>query len=485
LIKNLLVIGIIVLFIGTNIVSISGNQIEHSNDNACILKTVDNSKRLLACDHLAYLGAGGIYEFILNDPGNLTLICNGDGNGPGALTLDGRLLICEFYNGALWEIDLATCETTEIGGGGTGMNGLTCDPTTNQLYGASGNGATGGLWKIDQDTGEQEYIGDFVSTAWMIGIACNLDGVLYGWDISPDYLYTIDKETGEATQVGPLGFDLSYQQDGAFCLEDNILYLAAFTSSPQYGSYLLKCDENTGECTIIGQFEGNVEANWLVIPYNWLIPFADFTWTPANPDPGETILFDASDSVDYDGNIILYEWDWNNDGIFDENHTSPTATHTFGEVGYYPVTLRVTDNDNLKDSKTKTVRVGNHPPTGPIIDGLTHGKVGVEYQYNFSLFDPDDDIIYLRVDWGNGTSGPWQGPYDSDTTVKLNHTWNQKGTFIIKAQVKDIFDAESDWTSFEVIIFKSKAINYNSLFFKVVEKFPFLQKLIDIIERYK
>jgi parallel beta-helix repeat protein len=122
--------------------------------------------------------------------------------------------------------------------------------------------------------------------------------------------------------------------------------------------------------------------------------------------------------------------------------------------------------------------LGNFPPDAPIIDGLTHGKVGVEYNYNFSLSDPDDDLMYLRVDWGNGTSSPWQGPYDSDTTVKLNHTWNQKGTFAIKAQVKDIFDAESDWATFEVTISKIKAINYNTLFSNLVEKFPLLQKLI-------
>lgn len=186
-----------------------------------------------------------------------------------------------------------------------------------------------------------------------------------------------------------------------------------------------------------------------------LFPIAKLTWTPSHPDPEESIFFDASESIDFDGNIILYEWDWNNDGIFEENHASPTVMHTFEEVGYYPVTLQVTDNDNLTDINTKTVRVGNRPPRAPKINGSTHGKVGVEYEYNFLLSDLDDDLMYLRVDWGNGTSGPWQGLYESDTTVKLNHTWDQKGTYTIRAQAKDIYGAESDWGTLKVTMPKN------------------------------
>jgi nitrous oxidase accessory protein len=204
-----------------------------------------------------------------------------------------------------------------------------------------------------------------------------------------------------------------------------------------------------------------------------LFPIADFTWTPSHPDPGGSIFFDASESFDYDGNIKLYEWDWDNDGIFNENHTSPTAMHTFDDVGYYPVTLRIMDNDNLTDINTKTVRVGNQPPRTPKIKGPTHGKVGVEYEYNFSLFDPDDDSMYLRVDWGNGTPSEWQGPYDSDSIVKLNHTWSRKGTYIIRAQAKDIYGAESDWETLKVTMPKNQQNSQqflNSLFFQIVQR---------------
>jgi hypothetical protein len=94
--------------------------------------------------------------------------------------------------------------------------------------------------------------------------------------------------------------------------------------------------------------------------------------------------------------------------------------------------------------------LGNRRPDAPVIDGPPKGKIDVEYEYNFSIYDPDDDSMYLRVDWGNGTAGPWQGPYPSNTVVKLNHTWDEKGTYTIKAQVKDSYGAESEWGKLKV-----------------------------------
>jgi outer membrane protein assembly factor BamB len=86
-------------------------------------------------------------------------------------------------------------------------------------------------------------------------------------------------------------------------------------------------------------------------------PVADFTWTPTNPDPGQTVIFDASASYDSDGYITLYEWDWNNDGIYEENYATPTTTHSWSGAGNYLITLRVTDDDDVSDIETKTVNV--------------------------------------------------------------------------------------------------------------------------------
>ncbi|ENO12476.1 PDK repeat-containing protein [Thermoplasmatales archaeon SCGC AB-539-C06] len=64
-------------------------------------------------------------------------------------------------------------------------------------------------------------------------------------------------------------------------------------------------------------------------------PVANFTWTPTNPKINEMIAFNASSSYDPDGNITSYEWDWNNDGTYDETQSIPTTTHTWITPGNY------------------------------------------------------------------------------------------------------------------------------------------------------
>lgn len=118
-----------------------------------------------------------------------------------------------------------------------------------------------------------------------------------------------------------------------------------------------------------------------------------------------------------------------------------------------------------------------NPPNKPTITGPTSGKVGVEYQYSFSLSDPDNDSMYLRVDWGSGTPGPWYGLYDSDTTVRLNHTWTKKRTYTIRAQAKDIHGITGPWGTLEVTMPKSK-MSYNPLLLRLLERFPILQKVL-------
>ena len=170
-----------------------------------------------------------------------------------------------------------------------------------------------------------------------------------------------------------------------------------------------------------------------------------------------------------------------NYGVFDENHASPTVMHTFEEVGYYPVTLRGTDNDNLTDSKTKTVRVGNQPPETPLIEGPRRFKEGEggEYPYVINSTDSEgDDICYL-INWSNGTQDV-TGYYASGEVFTINATIPlNKGTYVIfKIKAIDIFGAESDWAILEVIVPRSKML-HNTFFLQFLERFPLLQQILN------
>ena len=98
-------------------------------------------------------------------------------------------------------------------------------------------------------------------------------------------------------------------------------------------------------------------------------PIADFTWMPSNPAQNQVVLFNASLSYDPDGSINLFEWDWNNDGIFGESYNYSTVKHKWTKTGNYPIVLRVTDNDGVKSTKTINISVsaGDKTPGFEII----------------------------------------------------------------------------------------------------------------------
>jgi len=208
-----------------------------------------------------------------------------------------------------------------------------------------------------------------------------------------------------------------------------------------------------------------------------LSPIAKYTWTPSHPDPGEPIFFDASQSIDYDGNIILYEWDWNNDGVFDENHASPTATHTFEKVGNYPVNMRITDDDNLTDSITKTVRVENLPPETPLIEGPTKCRPDIDYNYTFVSTDPDGDDIWYHLCWGDKEIIYIYGPFPSGEELKLSYNWTDKGTYTITCWARDVYDEQSDIAILEVEVPRTRT-TLNPFYYWLFERFPLLERLL-------
>lgn len=89
------------------------------------------------------------------------------------------------------------------------------------------------------------------------------------------------------------------------------------------------------------------------------LPVAD-----SGPDivaaPGEEILFDGSRSLDPDGSIERYEWDFR-DGVFGSGRQ---VTHAFEKPGTYFVQLKVTDDtghDNATDHSQTEVVVNARP----------------------------------------------------------------------------------------------------------------------------
>ncbi len=94
----------------------------------------------------------------------------------------------------------------------------------------------------------------------------------------------------------------------------------------------------------------------------------------------------------------------------------------------------------------------NNPPSTPTIDGPTQGTAGNTYTFTFSSTDPEGDDIYYCVNWSDDTGEICIGPFASGEEVTATHTWSLPGTYLVKVKARDIYNAESDPGTLEVII---------------------------------
>lgn len=129
------------------------------------------------------------------------------------------------------------------------------------------------------------------------------------------------------------------------------------------------------------------------------------------------------------------------------------------------------DGNNKDNYPLMEPYVPQNPPEIPIITGPTQGVPGEEYTYCISpVVDPEGDQVLVYWDWDDGTTTDWQGPYPSGTEACEKHTWTEKGTYTIKAKLKDIYGTESDWGTLVVIIPRNRE-SYNGFFIKIFENF--------------
>jgi len=116
-------------------------------------------------------------------------------------------------------------------------------------------------------------------------------------------------------------------------------------------------------------------------------------------------------------------------------------------------------------------------PSIPSINGPTSGKVRVKYTFIISTIDPNDDDVYYYIDWGDNTTRDWLGPYDSGEEISVSHRWLKQGNFEIRIKARNTIGAVSDWGTLTITIPRDKATN-NILFWRLVERFPILQKIL-------
>lgn len=173
----------------------------------------------------------------------------------------------------------------------------------------------------------------------------------------------------------------------------------------------------------------------------------------------EETYYYSTKTTDPDNDKIFYLFDWGDGsnsgwlGPYSSGQTI-TASTKWNALGVYHVRVRARDvwgaGSGWSDPLFVTI-TDNTAPSTPQITGPSSGTAGVTYRYDFVSTDSQNDNIYYYIDWGDGTTTDWIGPYVSGTTIHILHTFEEKGTYVISAKAKDCFDAESDWGYLEFV----------------------------------
>jgi len=169
-------------------------------------------------------------------------------------------------------------------------------------------------------------------------------------------------------------------------------------------------------------------------------PAAQFTFSPTNPLATRTVTFDASESLDVDGIIVSYEWDFGDE----TSGAGMGVTHPYSTAGPHLATLRVRDNDGLERSQTKLVSVrALGPPIASLYLSPTFPVIGEMVTFDASpSADLDGTIVSYEWDFGDGARG---------AGVVVGHIYHRWGTYRATLTVIDD-DGISRSASYDVAV---------------------------------
>jgi len=276
--------------------------------------------------------------------------------------------------------------------------------------------------KIDSGVSFQPPVADF---SYMPAQPQTGETVLFNGTASSDFDGTI------------MTYTWDFDSDGEADAGENIASYV-FPTSGTYNVSLTVTDDGghsdtvTYSIVVVGEPQEPVGP-----PATTRLPIASFLISPPDPEPGDVIVFNGTSSLDLDGLIESFAWDFDGDGIIDS--TAPIAEYAFASAGLYNVILIVTDDDGNSHSVTEAIEVGSQPPTSsgmipPIADFAylpTEPEAGAIILFNATLSaDPDGQITSYAWDF-NG-----DGETDSIAAI-VDYIFPEVGVYEVSLTVTD------------------------------------------------
>ena len=167
-------------------------------------------------------------------------------------------------------------------------------------------------------------------------------------------------------------------------------------------------------------------------------PIARFTYAPWDPKTQEIMEFNASQSYDPDGGIIVtYKWDFESDGTIDAY--GMVVVHKYTSSGTYNVTLTIIDDEGQVGTATTGTGIpgGDIPPPinvtdsiPPIVNFTWEVDPNIDGTINFfsDVTDPDGTIASFFWNFGDGNTSSSPNP---------SHTYSHSGQYTVTLIVTD------------------------------------------------
>jgi glucose/arabinose dehydrogenase len=128
-----------------------------------------------------------------------------------------------------------------------------------------------------------------------------------------------------------------------------------------------------------------------------------------------TIAFTAANSVDPDGDALVYDWDLDGDGAFGDA-SGATTFRFYAEEGSYRVAVRVTDGAGASDTQSMLVTV-----TGT----LGAADVGVSLDDGVAVVSPGDALTYTMIVANHGADAvAGEGVATTLSPLLADAAWN-------------------------------------------------------------
>jgi len=176
------------------------------------------------------------------------------------------------------------------------------------------------------------------------------------------------------------------------------------------------------------------------------------------------------------GGVSPYTFLWN----FGDDTTSnlQNPTHSYQQNGEYTVTLTVQDSLGTIRNDSDVILI-DCPPKILSVEGPTNVKTDIEYTYNITVFDEDDDSIFISFSWGDGPTEV-SDFYHSGDVIQVSHTWTIKDNYVIYFQPTDHY-LSGDLASLEVNMQKNKATSnllLQQFVIKIIDQISALEPIL-------